>query len=263
MKRKFFYPSIAALLLAYNVPGFTKTPDNNLLAPLFNSPGNWFVSFGAGAQHPQWHSIMKVNNGSDFPVPYNIDLYSTKNQSEAVIALSVGRRWHRDSFWLPSYSLGAFWQYFFRTHLGKTITQYSDPEFTNYKYNWDLTANLLLASAKVNLFQYKMLAPYVNGGIGSSFNRTSDYKEKALAGVTPRISPQFSKFSTSEFAYQVGAGIDLQLTSQVLVSVGYNYQDLGQISSGSGKETWSNQSLNPGSYHSNEVLVSIHYLFEK
>ena len=58
MKRKFFYPSIAALLLAYNVPGFTKTPDNNLLAPLFNSPGNWFVSFGAGAQHPQWHSIM-------------------------------------------------------------------------------------------------------------------------------------------------------------------------------------------------------------
>lgn len=263
MKRKFFYPSITALLLACNAPGFAKAPDNNLLAPLFDAPGNWFVSFGAGAQHPQWHNIMKVNNGSDFPSPYNMDIYSTKNQSEAVIALSVGRRWHRDSFWLPSYSLGAFWQYFFRTHLGKTITQYSEPEFTNYKYTWDLTANLLLASAKVNLFQYKLFAPYVNGGIGSSFNRTSDYTEKALAGVTPRVSPQFSKFSTSEFAYQVGAGIDLQLTPQVLLSVGYNYQDLGQISSGSGKETWSNQSLNPGSYHSNEVLVSISYLFAK
>lgn len=263
MKRNFFYPGIAALLLTCNAPVFSKNNGNKFLAPILNSQGNWFITLGAGVQYPQWHNPMKINNGSGFPAPNNKDLYSTKNQNEAIIALSVGRSWHRDAFWFSSYSFGVFWQHFFRTHLGHSITQYSLPEFTNYEYKWDLTANVLLAAAKLNLFQYKKISPYINGGIGSSFNRTSGYKETALAGVTPRVSPGFANFSTSEFAYNAGIGVDLQLTSQFFVSVGYNYQNLGQISSGPGKGTWSTQSLNPGSYHSNEVLVSVSYLFGK
>jgi opacity protein-like surface antigen len=263
MKWRVFYPGITALLLACNTPGFCNTSENNSLDPFLSSPGNWFVTLGAGVQSPQWHNPMKVNNDSEFPASYGKDLYATKNKSEAVLALSVGRRWQRDSFWFPSYSFGVFWQHFFRTQLGKTITLDSAPNYTEYTYKWDLTANVLLASAKLNLFQYRKLSPYVNGGIGSSFNRTANYKESALADVTPRVSPGFANFSTSEFAYNVGVGVDLQLTSKLMVSVGYNYQDLGQISSGPGKEIWSNQSLNPGSYHSNEVLVSVTYLFGK
>ena len=142
MKRNFFYPGITALLVAFSVPGFSKNTENNFLQPILNSPGNWFLTLGAGVQFPEWRNPMKVNNGSGFPAPYDNDLYSTKNQSEAVIALAIGRRWQRNDFWFPySYSLGVFWQYFFRTNLGNTITQYALPEFTNYKYNWQLTSN--------------------------------------------------------------------------------------------------------------------------
>lgn len=263
MKWSFFYPGVATLLLVCSSPTFSKSTADTSFDPLLKTPGNWFVSLGAGAQHPQWHNPMKVNNDSNLPTPYNKDLYSTKNQSEAVIALFAGRRWQRDNTWFPAYSFGVHWQYFFRTHLGKNITLHSNPAYTKYEYNWDLTANLLLASTKLNLFQYGKLSPFITGGIGSSFNRTSDYKEKALAGAMPRANPQFNKFSTSEFAYQLGVGVDLQLAPQFIVSVGYNYQDLGQISSGSGKGVWSTQSLNPGSYHSNELLVSISYLFKQ
>jgi opacity protein-like surface antigen len=255
---KWNYSSIAALLLAYTASNFAYSASEGSST----SRGNWFISLGGGVQHPRWHNPMKVSNGSIFSKPYNIDLYSTKNQNEGILALYAGRRWERGSLWFPAYSFGLFWQYFFRTHLGKSITLDSHPALTHYEYDWDLTANLLLASAKLNLFRHGILSPFINGGIGSSFNRTSDYKEKALANLIPRVSPRFTKFSTSEFAYQLGVGIDLHLTSHILISVGYNYQDLGQISSGPGKGKWSTQSLNPGSYHSNEVLVSISYLFE-
>lgn len=260
MKWNYFYSKIMVLSLIHSAPIFAINSDNNTV---HYTTGNWFLSLGAGVQSPQWHDLMKVNNDSGFAAPYNKDLYSTKNQSKAVIALSLGRRWQRDYFWFPSYSFGVFWQYFFRTHIGNTSTVFSDRQFTNYKYKLDLTANLLLASAKLNLVHYGKFSPYINGGIGSSFNRTSDYTEKVLTEIEPRMSPRFAKFSTSEFAYHIGAGLDFQCTTKLLISLGYIYQDLGQISTGSGKDIWANQSLSPGSYHSNELLVSVSYLFEK
>jgi opacity protein-like surface antigen len=259
MKRYFFYSSIPALLLTLTTQTFSQPIENPLFPTLFNSPGNWFITLGAGEQYPQWDNPIKVDTG--LAAPHNKDYYSTKNKNEAVVALSLGRRWKREEFWLPAYSFGVFWQYFFRTNLGHCATLYSLPDVTTYSYNWQLTSNLLLASAKLNLFEYGKLSPYVNGGIGSSFNRTSGYKERPLPAVTPRVSPAFGNFSTSEFSYHLGVGLDLQVMPQLIASLGYIYQDLGPTSSGPGKGSWSNQSLNPGSYRSNEVLVSLSYLF--
>lgn len=259
MRRDFLYPGIIALLCTFHTTAFAKNSEPELL-PLLSSPGNWFFSLGSGAQFPNWHNSMKVNNSSTHSEK---DLYETKDENGAVIALALGRRWQHDSFWFPSYSFGVLWQYLFRINLGDTFTLNSPPVIGSYKYNWELTSNLLLASAKLNLFQYGKFSPYVNAGIGSSFNRTSNYKETPLQGAVPRTNPAYGKFSTSEFAYNVGVGIDLQLTQQFIMSLGYNYQDLGQISSGPGKSAWSNQSLNPGSFHSNEILFSVSYLFGK
>ena len=223
----------------------------------------WVAAIGAGEQYPQQSGNIKVNNGSDFNAPYNQDIYTVKNTAQPVVALSVGRRWQRDTFWFPAYSGSLFWQYFFKSQAGNTIMQYSIPEFTNYNYNWNIKSNLLLASAKLNLLKYHHLSPYINGGIGASFNKTSGYTETALGDVTPRVNPGFGGGNTSAFAYQAGAGLDLQFNPQLIISLGYNYQDLGNVNSGSGIGTWSGQSLNLGSFRSNEVLISVNYLFGK
>ncbi|CAM2995595.1 Opacity protein and related surface antigens [Legionella steigerwaltii] len=266
MKWNLFYPSIAALLFVYHGQSFSKDIESikNTVPPsIFNTQSSWFIALGGGAQFPELHSQMKVNNGSGFPSPFDFDRYSITNDNGGVIAASAGRRWQNNNFWFPSYSLSVFWQYFFKTHIRGEITQYSLPEFTNYNYNLDFTSNLLLASGKINLFRYVIFSPYVNGGIGSSFNNVSNYREEAFSGVTPRVSPGFRDSNTSEFAYNVGAGIDVQFFPQLIFSVGYIYQDLGPISSGNGINTWAEQSLNPGSYRSNEVLVTATYLFGK
>ncbi|KTD10792.1 hypothetical protein Lgra_1758 [Legionella gratiana] len=264
MKRNLFYPSITALLLVCPHTSFAKNAghvQNSSMQSVFNAPKNWFISLGAGAQFPDLQTPMQVNNGSEFSTPYNYDQYSISKNNGAVIAASAGRRWQNDNVWFPSYSLSIFWQYFFKTQLEGQITQYSLPQFTNYDYKLDFTSNLLLISGKMNLCKHGIFSPYINGGIGSSFNKVSNYHETALTNVTPRINPGFRNANTSEFAYNIGAGVDVHFLPQFILSVGYIYQDLGPYSSGNGVETWSNQSLNPGSYHSNEILVSMTYLF--
>lgn len=266
MKWNLFSPTIIALLLISHNSAFSKNAEylnKSSLSSIFDAQGNWFVSLGAGAQFPEMHSHMNVNNGSEFPEPYNYDQFSIINNSGALIAASAGRLWQNNNDWFPSYSLSIFWQYFFKTQLNGQIMQYSLPQFTNYNYHLDFTSNLLLVSGKMNLFKLGRFSPFINGGIGSAFNYISNYHETALLGVTPRVSPGFKNANTNEFAYNIGAGLDVRLLPQLILSLGYIYQDLGPISSGNGVTTWSNQSLNPGSYHANEILVSMTYLFGK
>jgi opacity protein-like surface antigen len=266
MERNLYYPIVATLLLTCHFPSFARSSENIQHAAsqsFLNSSGNWFITLGAGAQFPDLHSNMNTENGSRFPPSSNNDRYSISDNNGAVIAASAGRRWQNTHFWFPSYSLGVFWQYFFQTNIHGKITQYSLPEFANYNYKIDIASNIVLASGKINLFKYGLFSPYVNGGLGSSFNNVSNFRETVLPGETPRVSPGFRNANSSEFAYNVGLGIDLQFMSQLIFSVGYIYQNLGPVSTGIGVNTWSSQSLSPGTYQSNEVLVTATYIFDR
>ena len=221
---------------------------------------NWFVTVGAGAEFPLANGNMYVNNGSFFPPPYDTDIYSTNQSTSALVNLSAGRRWERQSNWFPAFSLGLFYQHSFLDNVAGTITQYSLPQFTNYTYNWNLSSDILLASAKVNLYAQNRFSPYVTVGLGGAFNH-SNYNETALPGVTPRTSPGFSGTS-NQFAYNAGAGLDFRASNHLIVTLGYLYQNLGDIS-GQGNATWSGNSLRLGSYGLNEVLAGVTYLFDK
>lgn len=232
------------------------------VTPVSHSNANWFMAIGSGAEFPLASANMYVKNGSFYPPPFDTDIYSaTQNASaSALLNATVGRRWTRESKWFPAYSLGLFYQHSFTGNAGGTVTQYSDPEFTNYNYHWNPSSDILLASIKLNLYDKNQFSPYVTAGLGGAFNQ-SHYNETALPDVTPRISPDFSG-SSNQFAYNAGAGLDFRATNHLIINVGYLYQNLGNIS-GKGKGTWSSTSLNIGSYGLNEVVVGGTYLFNK
>ena len=252
MKWKLFYPSIIVLLLTGHSPSFSKNTD------VLNSQRDWFVGLGVGAQFTSWRSDMRINNGSVASAPY--DRFSMTNNNGPVLAVSTGRRWKNEDVWFPAYSLGIFWQYFFKTSISGQIEQYSLPEFTNYNYHLHETTNILLASAKINLFQYRMFSPFIHGGIGGALSHISNYIENAKAGIIPRVSPGFRNANSCEFAFNIGVGIDLQLMPQSFFSVGYIFQDIGPISSSTGIGTWAHQVLQPGFHYTNEVLITVTYL---
>ena len=230
------------------------------ISPTLNTTANWFLTLGGGAAFSLSKANINVDNGFTYPPPYNIDIYSTQSATSAILNLSVGRRWERARKWFPAYSLGLFYQHNFNGNVKGTLTQNSDPEALNYNYHWNISSDILLASAKLNLFTQKKFSPYVMAGLGGTWNH-SNYNETALAGVTPRVSPDFSG-TKGHFAYNAGGGIDFQASKRIIINAGYLYQSLGNIS-GNGRGTWAGTSLDLGSNAANEVLLGITYLFDQ
>lgn len=224
-----------------------------------DSLNGWYGFAKVGSQKSTIDNPLSINNGSGFPAPYDKDIYTTNTKSSAVAGVGAGYYW---SDWaLPGVSLGINYSHYFNSANNGQIIQYGLPEFTNYNYQWKTTSDLVLASAKLDLYRWNALAPYIQGGVGFSANKAKSYSEQALAGVTPRISPQFASHSTTVFAYQLGVGLDWAVKPQWVVSLGYEYTDLGKFSSGNGINSWSGDALSSGKLNSNAGVLGVTYLF--
>lgn len=224
---------------------------------------NWYAGVEGGVQQPEITNPMYINNGSGFAFPFNTDAYSTDEKETGFVGVSVGRRWTQQRTWLPAYSLGLRYNYLFPMNAGRQVAQYNLPSFTNYNYNWKLSSNVFLASAKLNFFQSAGFLPYVQAGAGIAANRTGTYNETPLPGVTPRISPAFASKTKTEFAYNVGAGLDYIIRPRFILSAGYEYKNLGRFNSGNGLGDWTLQSLNLGTYQTNGLVLGASYLLDR
>ena len=224
--------------------------------------GNYFFGVQGSALWSMVGDSILVNNYSDLDPPMDVDIYSTNDKTRGAIGLVLGETWHRNRNILPDYGLGIRYQHLFQNTISGDIEQYSLPQYQNYSYTWGNSANTLTVFTKLNLFNYSHISPYVEAGLGVSFNQTMQYQETAFSGVTPRTSPDFGAGTNTAFAYHAGAGIDIPLTNQWTASVGYEYQNLGGVTSKAGADSWSNTTLSLGNYQLNSVLVRINYLFD-
>lgn len=228
-------------------------------APL-PAKGHWFVGTELDLLWPNVNDRMTVPNGSNFPPPENLDNYSiSKPSNQPMLALSAGYRWQRNQALIPAYALALRYQHLFSQNLQGEIQQYSLNEFNNYTYTWDMNLDVLSLNSKINLFKYQRIMPYIDAGIGASFNQSETYREQALPGITARDSPSFASHTQTEFAYNAGAGIDLIVTNQLLLSLGYDYQSFGHLRSGSGQSTWTGTSLKLGNFTTNTILLGLTY----
>jgi opacity protein-like surface antigen len=228
-----------------------------------HTPGNWYVSADIGATWSDVNGSMTLNNGSNFPSPSNVDRYSAgSGDARALLGVSAGYRWQRNEQILPAYSAAFRYQHLFTQPITGTVDQYSLPQFINYYYSWGMEADVMSLYSKIDLINYKNFMPYVDAGLGVSLNRSTTYHESAFANVTPRVSPMFASQTRAQFAYNIGAGLDVQIKPQVIVSLGYEYQSFGHLSSGSGQTTWSGTHLSLGNLATNTVLLGATYVFD-
>lgn len=224
---------------------------------------NWFIAADVGAMRTSTKNIISVQNHSGFPSPSNIDEYSVTTKPKPVMVdFKAGRRWQRDEQWLPAYGLALRYQHLFMSNFKGNITQYSLPKFDNYYYHWGVSADIVSLYSKFNLAKYGRVMPYVDAGAGVSLNHGLSFREKVFFDVTSRISPAFASATSTHLSYNVGAGIDVILTPQLVLSAGYDYQQFGNMSSGQGQSTWSGVQLNTGKLSSNIALLGMTYLLD-
>jgi opacity protein-like surface antigen len=218
-----------------------------------------FVSAEIGIQKVDSETII-INNGSDFEAPYNTDIYTGGDSSnQTSFGLTAGYRWRNENIWIPQYSLGLRYRHLFTNDINGQVIQYSLPEFTNYDYSLNMSSNALLLAGKIDVYKFNNIMPYLGLGLGMAFNHSS-YSEVALPGVTPRISPGFGNQTSSQFTYNLGAGLDVQVTPKLSLSIGYEFEHWGALNTGPGTVKWASQMLSQSSDASHALLFSLDYM---
>lgn len=256
-KRKIKSPLIGCLVLGMGV------------APLAIAGGGmeqesrWYLGASVSAVWASVPDHAYVNNGG--PVPYSNDLYTVNHGTDSAFAVQVGYEWPAENNqWITDYSLGLQYEHYWLGNFDGTLTQYSLPQFLNYDHSWGTNAKADAVSlySKIHVFRCGSLRPFVKAGIGWAVNRSGNYYETAFPGVTPRISPGFGDHTQNNFAYNLGAGADYDITPELSVSLSYNYQNLGTLSSGNGVDTWFNDRLNLGDLQANMAVLGVSYYFD-
>lgn len=242
MKRTFIKSTIA-LALYFALPAAYSAPV-------------WYYTFGAGMARPVINTSTLVDNNSGAISPFNNDIYTSNKGNNAAFLLEIGKRWTISDTRLKALSLGLQYQHFFPTDIGHQITQYSSPQFLNYSYDLDLSANILMLNAKVDLFSWKKITPFINVGGGILQLTASGYGETAYSGITARTSPAFQRNENYQLTYQAGAGFSWELNPSSFVSINYLYMPLTKFATKGGAGPWSNRKLDFGDKYAQSIFIT-------
>lgn len=228
------------------------------------SSHHWYLGIDVGfMQTIMNNDAMTVPNGSDFPFPENLDHYSLERHQPIMLDVQAGHRWNRSQQWIPSFAVALRYEHVFSKNIQGLVTQYSDPEFTDYSYQWGIEADVISLYSKLDLVRMGPLMPYVDLGVGLSINRSQPYNETALPDITPRYSPNYASKTNYQFTYNLGAGLDFLLSRNFLISAGYSYQSFGKVSSGFGEgPNWGDTQLHFGTFKTNMGLIGVSYQFD-
>jgi opacity protein-like surface antigen len=72
--------------------------------------------------------------------------------------------------------------------------------------------------------------PYVTAGIGLSRNNAKDYAAELKAGEELLFAQGAKGKNSTSFAWSIGAGVTKKVAANVSISLGYNFIDLGKMS---------------------------------
>jgi opacity protein-like surface antigen len=121
----------------------------------------------------------------------------------------------------------------------------------------DVTAKIAPASVMFNgyldLGTWYRATPYVGGGVGAAYMRTSEYASTVAPPFTPGLSN-----TQWNFAWAGMAGVGYAVSSNMMVDVGYRYINFGDVktaSDSSGSMTFKNVAAH-------EVRVGLRWSFD-
>lgn len=99
------------------------------------------------------------------------------------------------------------------------FTATNDPVLGNY--TGKITSGTVLANGYLDLGTWSGFSPYVGGGLGVAYLRTSNFSSAAFPGVV------FTGLNTTGLAWAGMAGIAYSLAPNLVADFGYRYLDLG------------------------------------
>lgn len=219
------------------------------------SAHQWVIEAGGGAGRTYLPGNTSVDNGA--PSPYNQDVYSIQNISTHMGQIGVGYRMGEEKSFLPFYSAMINYQHYNNGNINGYVAQYGLSEFTNYRYSMQSASDVFMLQGKLDLAAWHHILPYISAGLGAALNHVNQYQETALENVTPRISPDYAGHTEKNWALSLGAGLDVILTKNYWVTLGYQRLYQGNFKSGSGADSWAGTKLDIGHGKTDMVFINL------
>lgn len=132
-----------------------------------------------------------------------------------------------------------------------------------FSWHYKVRNQSLLTEAKLLGTLKKQIHPYLLLGLGASFNQAYDYTVKQPAFLT--FTPQFRAHTETNFTYNLGLGIDTDISKNCRLGVGYRFANLGQANLGEGvlDNKRIPQTLRQHTLYMQSLLVQLTWRFEK
>jgi opacity protein-like surface antigen len=142
------------------------------------------------------------------------------------------------------------------------ILQFADPAFSNISYQEKITNNRIMLETKLlaTIQKFMIFHPYVSVGAGRATNTAGSYTETPVAPYVVVHPESFGGHRTTSFTYAIGIGIDMELSENVRVGIGYRYAQLGNAQSGLMPNQDSKTVLKFNNQRSNEFLLTVSFL---
>lgn len=186
---------------------------------------------------------------------------SGTNFHKEMFGISVGAEYRCD----PRYNLQAGIGFYQPTvFIGKGhVTQGIDEETVDtFDYRYRVLTKQLIVEGKLLANMCNCYHPYVAGGLGVAFNNVHSYN----VNIEPdwiTLSPQYTRHSSRSFTYNIGFGLDVDVTRNLRIGAGYRYAHLGNLKLGSGiiNTTTVTKTLSQSRLHAQEIFAQLSLVF--
>ncbi len=189
------------------------------------------------------------------PPFYNTYAGSNESDTQLLGGIFLGTEFDFRSLWdwqlgLSYYSNSAFL-------VQGQVYEFGLPAYNSVGYEYDVQSQRALVETKLLYTLRKIFHPYVDVGIGESFNLASNYMEYPITSDGAPMSQPFGSKSMNNFTYLVGLGVDMDVTHYLRVGFGYRYADLGKAGLGTTPLEQDTATLKNKFITSNEFLLQI------
>jgi opacity protein-like surface antigen len=142
-----------------------------------------------------------------------------------------------------------------------TVWQYQLAQFNNYTYSAPLTSTRLMFDIKpafnfTNFFAYPIL------GVGVAWNNLAYHETVKPTGI-PNSALSLSRNVRSNFAYEVGIGLGIDISPTITAKLEYLYAHIGKATPSSTSKNVALQSPPTFSLSSQVLMVGFSWQFAK
>ncbi|MGA2655726.1 MAG: hypothetical protein ABSF18_07085 [Gammaproteobacteria bacterium] len=171
-----------------------------------------------------------------------------------------------DDDWFFENRLGLYYDYYSKGKVDGYINKWQTTK--TYDYTFTVNSNTLWLGDQLDLFEWNELIPFVEVGLGIAWNTAGKYSETPLPEVPEQDrrdeSAAFADHTRTEFAWRVGAGINVDLqdwTHGLTAGILYRFVDLGTAKTGASENYPTVVNSLETKLRSNELLGNIRYDF--